>query len=409
MKLFVFSFSKPLMYPFLCPIFNFGQDVLGNKLGFKGHLFMNSTMVFIGEMLSLFLEIISNIKQRTNKKYSSKAVVQDNQLIINSTNEEIDEQLKEKQKGLSILMLLSCLFEFIVNILMSLFLSHPFVYYMIQLECKAFPLFAIAFMNKYIMKVHFEKHNIFAMFIILLGAGSVLIVHFLVQQITKGFIEALIITILFLIVKTVASGKELLDTYILQMKYASPFKLLFYQGLFGFIASSICAIIFNKKDCTVYRQFSFCTKVDDDHLYVEDIHHFISQIKGVNIFLYIIGFLLMVLFLNVFRMQTKVHLTIFHRVLSCITTAIINWFLLFFYKNNDYESSIPGRVVEMIGFIIILFGELVYAEVIICKFKGLDENTKKEILKRDWLERESIGTISQSLTIIDDIDNKDDN
>ena len=56
----------------------------------------------------------------------------------------------------------------------------------------------------------------------------------------------------------------------------------------------------------------------------------------------------------------------------------------------------------MIGFIVILFGVLVYSEVIICKFKGFDENTKKEIEKRDWLERNSISLIRDSLATVQD-------
>ena len=48
-------------------------------------------------------------------------------------------------------------------------------------------------------------------------------------------------------------------------------------------------------------------------------------------------------------------------------------------KTNIYISiSNSGKIVEMIGFIVILLGVLVYSEVIICKFKGFDENIKKK-------------------------------
>ena len=92
----------------------------------------------------------------------------------------------------------------------------------------------------------------------------------------------------------------------------------------------------------------------------------------------------MVLLLNVLRKQTKYYLTAFHRVLSCISTAILNWVIFIIGKQKTFETVV---IIEMIGFIVILFGELVYAEVIICKFMGLDEDTKKEILKRGEVER----------------------
>ena len=115
-------------------------------------------------------------------------------------------------------------------------------------------------------------------------------------------------------------------------------------------------------------------------------------------------------------MQTKYYLSTFHRVLSCIITSIINWFLFIFFWRNEEEKyekkydktniyisiSNSGKIVEMIGFIVILFGVLVYSEVIICKFKGFDENTKKEIEKRDWLERNSISLVRESSATIKD-------
>ena len=60
----------------------------------------------------------------------------------------------------------------------------------------------------------------------------------------------------------------------------------------------------------------------------------------------------------------------------------------------------PTKIIELIGFLIVLFGELVYAEVIICKFLGLDENTKKEIEKRDSIERLNYNSLAE-------INNKD--
>ena len=95
-------------------------------------------------------------------------------------------------------------------------------------------------------------------------------------------------------------------------------------------------------------------------------------------------------------MQTKFYLTVFHRLLSCISTAIINWFI-FIFKTDSVKFPLFCNVFEMIRFIIILFGELIYTEVIICKFMGLEENTKKEILKRISLETHSFDSMTETL------------
>ena len=407
MPLFEFSFSKPLFFPFICPIINLFQDLFAKGIGIQGHLFLNSAVFFIGEMLSIVIELVSRSLQKENNKKGRKQV--------NKAN-----NLQEKQKHLSLLIFISCLFEFIVNILMNFFLSHQFVYYMIQLEGKSFPIFALAFMNKYILKEPIEKHNILAMIIILIGAGSILITHFI--EVEMSFLNAFIITILFFIVKSLAAGKEHLDTFILQAKYSSPFQLLFYQGVFGFIASIICSVIFSNIECIKVKGFEYSAENEkgfnycNEEPYIENFASFFSQFRYSSTILYIIGYILMVLALNVFRMQTKYYLSTFHRVLSCIITSIINWFLFIFFWRNEEEKyekkydktniyisiSDSGKIVEMIGFIVILFGVLVYSEVIICKFKGFDENTKKEIEKRDWLERNSISLVRESSATIKD-------
>ena len=331
-------------------------------------------------MLSIFIERLAQCCQRRKRFYSLKAVVLDNELIIKTYNDEMDEQLKEKQKNLKPLMIISCLFDWLIQILMSFFLSNKFVYLMIQLECKAIPLFVIAFINKYMFRVNFEKHHKISMVIIFLGTITVFIFHFIFQVKETNLFNTAIITLLFLIVKIITGVKVLLDTYILQAKYASPFKLLFYQGLFGFTVSIFCALLVNNRKCFKINGFYYCTNEG----YIDNFQIFFDKFKNTRILLCIIAYCFMVLLLNVLRKQTKYYLTAFHRVLSCISTAILNWVIFLIGKQKTFETVV---IIEMIGFIVILFGELVYAEVIICKFMGLDEDTKKEILKRGEVER----------------------
>ena len=83
-------------------------------------------------------------------------------------------------------------------------------------------------------------------------------------------------------------------------------------------------------------------------------------------------------------MQTKFYLTVIHRTLSCESTAILYWFIRLFSAKEDMNKEEPLLLAyEIICFILILFGELVYCEVIVCNFFDLRENTKKEIEKRN--------------------------
>ena len=86
-------------------------------------------------------------------------------------------------------------------------------------------------------------------------------------------------------------------------------------------------------------------------------------------------------------MQTKKYLTTIHRGLSCSASAIFGWFFFLNLLSFGSLSSLQ-RVYEIVGFFFILLGELIYCEVIIFYFGGLDENTKKEIQKRQTVEIE---------------------
>ena len=86
-------------------------------------------------------------------------------------------------------------------------------------------------------------------------------------------------------------------------------------------------------------------------------------------------------------MQTKKYLTTIHRGLSCSASAIFSWFFFLNLLSFGSLSSLQ-RVYEIFGFFFILLGGLIYCEVIIFYFGGLDENTKKEIQNRQAVEIE---------------------
>ena len=186
MTLFEFSFSHYLLFPFTAPFINVVQELILKETHINGHILLKSALFFLGEMLSIFIEILAQCCQRRKRFHSLKAVVLDNELIIKTYNDEMDEQLKEKQKNLKAFIIFSCLLDFLIQILMSFFLSHEYIYLKIQLECKAIPLFVIAFMNKYMFRVNFEKHHKISMIIIFLG--TVFIFHFILQIKNTNFL-----------------------------------------------------------------------------------------------------------------------------------------------------------------------------------------------------------------------------
>ena len=389
------SVSSSLIYPFLCPVVNLVQDIIILQLAklsqFNNHQLIGSAIFFLSQMFCIFLEIISNYLQvRRSKKKGKTTLIVNNEMI--EEDNEHSQVIKEKQSNLIFYVILCCVLEFCVYTGLNLFLTNPGVVQTIQLEMRALPIFAMAFLNIFFLKLPFYKHHLFSCVIIFIGFFSILLYHYINLPINEDHLVSLYVTLLFAVLKIIRAIKEMLDTYLLQEKYVSPFKLLFYQGVSGLVLSLIVGFCLQYMSCTNTAQkvIHYC----QPNYKVESFDNFFTSINNGKSIALLIGVIITTIIIEVCRMQTKHYLTAIHRGLSCAASAVINWFL---YLQFFVEKKV--NYLELIGFVIILLGELIYCEVFICYFLGLEENTKKMIDKRNAdegeIEKQSINDLEK--------------
>ena len=389
------SVSSSLIYPFLCPVVNLVQDIIIHELAmlsqFNNHQLIGSAIFFLSQMFCIFLEIISNYLQvRRSKKKGKTTLIVNNEMI--EEDNEHSQVIKEKQSNLIFYVILCCVLEFCVYTGLNLFLTNPGVVQTIQLEMRALPIFVMAFLNIFFLKLPFYKHHLFSCVIIFIGFFSILLYHYIKLPINGDRLVSLYVTLLFAVLKIIRAIKEMLDTYLLQEKYVSPFKLLFYQGVSGLVLSLFVGFCLQYMSCTQTAQtvIKYCQPNDK----VESFDNFFTSINNWKSIALLIGVIITTIIIEVCRMQTKHYLTAIHRGLSCAASAVINWFLyLQFFELKEVNY------LELIGFVIILLGELIYCEVFICYFLGLEENTKKMIDKRNAdegeIEKQSINDLEK--------------
>ena len=389
------SVSSSLIYPFLCPVVNLVQDIIIHELAklsqFNNHQLIGSAIFFLSQMFCIFLEIISNYLQvRRSKKTRKTKLIVNNEMI--EEDNEHSQVIKEKQSNLIFYVILCCVLEFCVYTGLNLFLTNPGVVQTIQLEMRALPIFVMAFLNIFFLKLPFYKHHLFSCVIIFIGFFSILLYHYIKLPINGDHLVSLYVTLLFAVLKIIRAIKEMLDTYLLQEKYVSPFKLLFYQGVSGLVLSLIVGFCLQYMSCTNTAQkvIHYC----QPNYKVESFDNFFTSINNWESIALLIGVIITTIIIEVCRMQTKHYLTAIHRGLSCAASAVINWFLyLRFFEDKEINF------LELIGFDIILLGELIYCEVFICYFLGLEENTKKMIDKRNAdegeIEKQSINDLEK--------------
>ena len=390
------SVSSSLIYPFLCPVVNLVQDIIIHQLAklsqFNNHQLIGSAIFFLSQMFCIFLEIISNYLQvRRSKKQRKTTLIVNNEMI--EEDNEHSQVIKEKQSNLIFYVILCCVLEFCVYTGLNLFLTNPGVVQTIQLEMRALPIFVMAFLNIFFLKLPFYKHHLFSCVIIFIGFFSILLYHYIKLPINGDHLVSLYVTLLFAVLKIIRAIKEMLDTYLLQEKYVSPFKLLFYQGVSGLVLSLFVGFCLQYMSCTQTAQtvINYCQQNNNK---VESFDNFFTSINNWKSIALLIGVIITTIIIEVCRMQTKHYLTAIHRGLSCAASAVINWFLyLQFFREKEVNY------LELIGFVIILLGELIYCEVFICYFLGLEENTKKMIDKRNAdegeIEKQSINDLEK--------------
>lgn len=380
-----------LVYPFICPIFSFLEDLIHKQspsLNNK-HQLIRSFIFFFSQIFCIFLDIIENYRLKKRNKGTKK---QEEVLIINNEKIENEEKaesvkgeeivLQKKHSNLLLIILGTTILEYMLYSLLNILSTNSDVLSTIQLEMKALPVFCIALLNKYFLKYPFYRHHLFAVIIIFIGFITILTFHIIFDPINGDYEATIILVVIFSLLKFLRAIKEMLDTYILQERYVSPFLLLFYQGVIGVIISIIFIAIFQNVKCINYENLDYCVNG-----YYENISTFFNLTRDVGSIFLVIAFILCTICIEVCRMQTKKYLSTIHRGLSCSASAIFSWF--FFLNVLSFGPiSFLQRMYEILGFVFILLGELIYCEVFIFYFWGLDENTKKEIQNREAAEIE---------------------
>lgn len=211
---------------------------------------------------------------------------------------------------------------------------------------EAVQLISSLFLCKLLLAYKFQHHKIVSTIIIFILSGSVQVwIIFLNQYKCTHIIYDLISGIL-------TSIQEVLEKYLMQIKYQSAYKLLFIEGIFGTIITGIVLIISIQLHPNSFDLFK--TKVPQ-----------------------IICYICLGVIYQSFRIIINMKYTPTHRLFgdSFLAFASIVPHILFVFYALNYSFM-------FILHFFVCFLILVYNEFIILHFCGLDVDTKKKILER---------------------------
>ena len=206
-----------------------------------------------------------------------------------------------------------------------------------------------------ILKYKFENHKKGGL--IIMGIGLAL--NFILSLTMESGFDTTVF-ICQLLDNIVAGIQEVSEKYLMYFEYESPFIILFYEGIFSFV---LLLIIF----------------LFDIFLSGNGINPTLTLIK--ENWYYLLPFSITCYGYNFFSKMINNKLSPTHRMISD-TFATFIFFIIFLFSTSFYYIN----YFIFAGYIIAVFGSIVYNEMIILSCCGLDRDTQSNISERSSSE-----------------------
>ena len=311
-------------------------------------------------------------ENKINDSYSNRIS------IINqykSTNKDNNDNSKKKW----LIIILIPLLLFIPGFLGLIFENNNLI------DGYLYALIFIPFFSKLILKQEIYKHQYISLIISILLFILINIPKFLLFE-----LKDIIPHLLNFIGYGISSVSFILIKYAFDTYFISPYKLCFLMG--------IIYIPLNSFEFLIYSLIKY-----NDLSYFNDCLNFSEVENKIKIAIYII---ICFLFFSTYRIIRLIVIFYFSPILYLVTDIVyyvVDWIILTI-KNG--ASSMPFDALYPIGYFIIVLSVLIYNEIIILNFCGMNKNTKIFVEHRQ--SKESIElTKYQNNILFDDLNKND--
>lgn len=370
--------SKYLWFIVLCPLAYTLRDLAFKLLfanDFTNHPMVVSSVMFIGECLAgIYPLFIWCVTPKKNEK--KKEVVLNASHIEDSIKNNINFYSLRRIRTL-LLIALSSFIDLVCYTSTSYMTQYPFIQKNnIHTEMRITPIFFMSLLSWKFFLFEIYNHHKVAILTMIIGFISLGVNIMRIFFKTKDFKHYHLF--LFLFIHTFYSVKQINDKYIMEKYFITPYILLVCQGVFG-IFVCLCYISFLSLFTDYNRKIYFYYFQNDSFSNISKIFHE-PLILGCLLILAFAG-----TFVNVFLMLTKKFLTPTHRSIADSLNAFCTWIVfLSVYSDKEFWENEWNwlKFFDIIGYILITLGCLMYNELIIVHICGLDKDIKEHIVKR---------------------------
>lgn len=357
----------PLFFSFSCFFSSLSYRLFNVETRFNFHCIL-LIIESLGMMLIGILELISI---RINKTTSKKVEETNLSLLcsLNLSKSSLKSKITKKTKVIRHMLLVSFLHTFAQFSMLYLRMKNLSgvneIFKILKVITTGVIVF-FAFSSKL-----YSHHYLSLLLIILPTIGSTILSF---PVITPNYDVAFFIGYFFEVLSY--GSLEVYEKWIMEIKYVSPYLLIFYQGLFSLSYKIIIIFILNFIPCpnATFCQGNTMINVVDffDQVYPIGVGPFIGYC-----FLNITCLALY----HVLRLLTNKTYSPTHRIVADI--LVIVYFFWVDDRGNDYSGNKAFYIImKMILYFVLFLGCLIYHELIILNFCKLNYNTQIEIDKR---------------------------
>ena len=344
--------------------------------------FITLLLMFMGEILSIFLYIIEN---KISKKIFKNEEIENYKLFQIKGYEEIEkENMKKKLKKIKVLSII--IFCGIIDCLTSFNYSY---YYSYELEKinnqldnlnRIFLMFFIFILEIYFYNI--QTYNYHYLGIIFCVFSLLLIIIPNLIKISNIQINILVLFIIYIENGYLRSIQFLFEKQLNFYYYVNSYFICFVEGLFLFIMCSLFSFFFIKKLSMINIIIN---------MYKNDSFYFIIIIIIDSI---------CTCFYNISRLKiSEKNRPSYNSVGDLICIFCFNIYLSFFEKEN--KNKIIWTLYTILFTFFSLLGSFIYCEIITINICNLDENTFDNTSKRASLEIISINNLTNDDCIDD--------
>jgi hypothetical protein len=239
-------------------------------------------------------------------------------------------------------------------------------------------------MTKIFLKNPIYRHHYLSIFIILGG----LVCVGLSTKNSNTISSNEVITGIFLTLggQFFASLQFVFEEVLIKKKNISSYKIMGYEGLNGSIICGFFLLIFQFTDCKVnveVKNFAFwvCNQTSDGDWKIEDIVSASKKLVN-DIYLLLCVILMFIAYSTMVYSGICIsyYSTSASRAVSDSLRSILVWIFFLLPFNGDHKEKFIS--LQLVGFLIIILGNLLYNEIITIPLFKLDYYTRKKMEKR---------------------------